>query len=76
MKILLSSKRFLPTLGGSVNYAVMLAGAFRRKGAEVIIMTRTPGPEEKVAGCPVIRNADRKRDGDARRQRQRHRDRQ
>jgi glycosyltransferase involved in cell wall biosynthesis len=61
MKILLSSKRFLPTLGGTVNYAVMLAGAFRRQGAEVIIMTRTPGPEEPVAGCEVVRIANIKR---------------
>ncbi len=57
MRILISSKHFLPTLGGSINYAVMLAGAFRRKGAEVIIMTRTSGPEGPVAGCEVVRNA-------------------
>ena len=55
MKILLSSKRFLPTLGGSVNYAIMLAGAFRRKGADVIIMTRTPGSDEPVPNCQVVR---------------------
>jgi glycogen synthase len=58
MRILLSSKHFLPTLGGSVNYAVMLAGAFQRKGAEVIIMTRTPGSEEPVQGCRVVRLPD------------------
>ncbi len=57
MKIVLSSKHFLPTLGGSINYGVMLAGAFHRKGAEVIIMTRTPGSEEPVGGCQVVRNA-------------------
>ena len=60
MKILISSKQFLPTLGGSIVYAVMLAGAFRRKGAEVIIMTRTAGEPSVVAGCEVVRLPDRK----------------
>lgn len=55
MKIIISSKHFLPTLGGSVNYAVMLAEAFRRKGGEVIIMTRTPASKEPFDGCEVVR---------------------
>ena len=55
MKIIISSKHFLPTLGGSINYAVMLAEAFLRKGEEVIIMTRTPASKEPFDGCEVVR---------------------
>lgn len=43
MNIVISSKRYLPILGGSVRYAEMLACGFRRAGHEVRILTRTPG---------------------------------
>jgi glycosyltransferase involved in cell wall biosynthesis len=47
MKIDISSKRYRPLLGGTVQYTAMLAGAFREAGHEVRIMTRTQGDLEE-----------------------------
>jgi glycosyltransferase involved in cell wall biosynthesis len=47
MRIVISTKRYRPIIGGSIQYAVMLAGAFREKGHDVRIMTRTPGPNNE-----------------------------
>ena len=55
MNIVISSKRFVPILGGSIQYAVMLARAFRAQGHQVTFVTRTPGKTTEVEGSQVMR---------------------
>lgn len=55
MKIVISSKQFLPLLGGSINYGVMLAEAFLRHGADVRIITRTLDVGDKDCKLPILR---------------------
>jgi len=55
MRILISSRHFLPLLGGSIQYATMLGRAFREQGHEVRFMTRTAGDAGPVEGCEVVR---------------------
>lgn len=61
MKIALTSKKFLPLLGGSVIFATMLASAFQRAGHEVKVMTRTAGEGDEALDFEVIRNPDKLR---------------
>jgi len=55
MNIVLSSKSFLPLIGGTINYASMLATAFRDAGHEVTIITRTKGKPDSLKGVPIVR---------------------
>jgi glycosyltransferase involved in cell wall biosynthesis len=53
VKIVLSTKHFLPTLGGSINYAAILACALQRKGADVILVTRECGSPESINAVKI-----------------------
>jgi glycogen(starch) synthase len=63
VKIVISSKRFLPTLGGTVRYTEMLARGFQDLGHEVRILTRTPAAgsdqtdAEILIRCPDMQKA-------------------
>ncbi len=59
MRIAFSSRQFLPTLGGSIQFVCLLSRAFRDLGAEVCILTRTKGDDSEFAGIPVYRNPSR-----------------
>lgn len=61
MNIVISSKRYLPMLGGTIQYAVMMASGFQQMGHKVILFTRTDADPEKPdneTAWPVLRNPD------------------
>ncbi len=55
MNIVVSSNAFLPRFGGTIQYARMLARAFRDAGHDVTVLTRTPGDTHIVDGVPILR---------------------
>ena len=56
MNIVFSAKVFLPQIGGTINYASMLARAFRDAGHQVTILTRSSGEPQTLEGVPILRN--------------------
>ena len=58
MKVALVTPRFPPDVGGVERYVAWLAGALRRRGHDVTVVTTHPGRGERrevVDGVPVIR---------------------
>ncbi|MDD5350266.1 MAG: glycosyltransferase family 4 protein [Chthoniobacteraceae bacterium] len=55
MKILLSSHAFFPNIGGIESVSELLAAEFTRRGHEVVVVTRTPGPDETRRPFRVLR---------------------
>ena len=56
MNIIVSAKAFLPQFGGTINYASMLARAFRDAGHQVTILTRSSGEPQTLDGLTILRN--------------------
>jgi glycogen(starch) synthase len=56
MKILMSSHRFYPEIGGTEVHSAMLAHEFVNQGHELKLITQTPANEPDRFPFPVIRN--------------------
>ena len=53
MKLLIAADIFPPVSGGPATYAVTLANALKKEGADVHIVTLTPEADGSVVSAPV-----------------------